>query len=360
MSQEQFFKGLKVVELASVLAGPAVGMFFAELGAEVIKIENKRTGGDITRQWKLKSEDEAAPLSAYYHSVNYGKHGLMMDLRSAEEMKIVMGHVRDADIVISNFKPTSARNLGIDYDSLREERSDLIYATITAYGEEDDTPGFDAMIQAETGWIHMTGTPEGGPAKMPVALIDIMAAHQLKEAILLALLKKAKTGEGSHVTVSLFDASVASLANQASNYLNEGYSPQRIGTQHPNIAPYGDTFHTQDGKMIILGVGTEKQFANLCKVLKLEELLVDPKFRTNYDRVKNREQLCEVLRGTIARFTSEVLITACRATEVTIARVNDLPTLFSDPKTRDLLLSGEDGEGRVVKTVRTAVFKFLD
>jgi len=201
------FKDLVVVELASVLAGPAVGMFFAELGAKVIKIENKKTNGDVTRNWKLAKEDARDEFSAYYHSINWGKEKMMLDLGSEEDYKRVIELVKTADIVISNFKADSAIKLKMDYESLKHYNPTIIYASVSAYGDHNPAPGFDAMIQAETGWVHMTGEKNGAPVKMPVALIDILAAHQLKQGVLIALLKRQKTGEGSYVSISLFDAS---------------------------------------------------------------------------------------------------------------------------------------------------------
>ena len=287
MNQSQFFKDLLVVELASVLAGPAVGMFFAELGARVIKIENKRTKGDVTRSWKLPQEDKEDPLSAYYHSINWNKETFLLDLSNSEEHQQALAWVEKADVLIANFKAGSAIKMGMDYTSLKKRNPSLIYASISAYGEDDTRPGFDAMIQAETGWIFMNGEKEGNPVKMPVALMDILAAHQLKEGVLLALLQRERTGEGANVQVSLFDTGVASLANQASNWLNLGVLPKRKGSQHPNIAPYGDIFYTQDEQAIILGTGTQKQFEGLCKILNLEKLTNDQRFETNADHEKN-------------------------------------------------------------------------
>ncbi|MDX1912653.1 MAG: CoA transferase, partial [Saprospiraceae bacterium] len=184
--QESFFKGLKVVEFASVLAGPAVGMFFAELGAEVVKIENKTTGGDVTRGWKQATEDPASPISAYWSSVNWGKKYLLLDLGDAADRAQALEYALAADVVISNFKPSSARRMGFDAQTLRAQNPQLIYAQLNAFADpEDESPAFDAVLQAEAGFLYMTGEANRPPVKMPVALIDILAAHQLKEAILL-------------------------------------------------------------------------------------------------------------------------------------------------------------------------------
>ena len=213
MDKSLYFNDLKVIEFATVLAGPSVGLFFAELGAKVIKIENKLTGGDVTRSWKLPEEDSKAPFSAYYYSANWQKEVLMMDLTDEDDLLEINALVKDADLVISNFKAGAAEKLGVGFKQLKELNSRLIYASVNAYGEEDTRPGFDVVIQAETGWVYMNGETDGLPVKMPVALMDVLAAHQLKEGVLLALLERERTGLGSSVSISLFDAGVASLAN---------------------------------------------------------------------------------------------------------------------------------------------------
>jgi len=274
MQFSSFFKDLKIVELANILAGPSVGMFFAELGAEVIKVENKATKGDITRSWRLPSEPTNNDYSAYYCSVNWGKEVLMLDLKAETDLKQLYDLIAEADIVITNFKTSSAHKIGIAPNQLRQINSNLIIAHLSGF-LNSDRPAFDIVLQAETGFLYMNGEGERPPVKMPVALIDVLAAHQLKEAILLALLHRAKTGEGKTVSVSLYEAAISSLANQATNWLMADFIPQRMGTQHPNIAPYGDMFYTKDGKMLVLAVGTERQFEGLCKTLNLAEIRND-------------------------------------------------------------------------------------
>src|ERR1041384_6818530 len=215
------FKDLKVIELASVLAGPAVGMFFAELGADVLKIENPKNGGDITRQWKNASE-KPGDLSAYYASVNWGKSSVSLDISDEKGRRQLFAWLQNADVLIMNFKAGDAEKLGLDFPSLSARFPKLICGYLTGYGENDPRPAFDLVMQAETGFMSMNGTPESGPLKMPVAIIDIMAAHQLKEGLLTALFLRERSGKGSCVKVSLFDAAIASLANQASNFLMTG------------------------------------------------------------------------------------------------------------------------------------------
>ena len=356
--QNQFFKGLKVVEFASVLAGPAIGMFFAELGATVIKIENKTTGGDVTRAWKQVSEDQNSPISAYWCSVNWGKKHLFLDLKDPADRIQAFNIAASADVVISNFKPSSARNMGFDAETLRHENPRLIYAQLNSYADpEDESPAFDAILQAEAGFLYMNGEADRPPVKLPVALIDILAAHQLKEAILLALMHRERTGEGSLVTSSLLESALASLANQASNYLMNGHIPQRMGTKHPNIAPYGDTFLCADGQTLLLAVGTARQFSHLCAVLKLEELLQNPEFQTNTARVKNREQLNTLLAERIAKMTLNDAMTKFRIAGVPVARIRDMKAVFELPAAQDMILEEKMEDGTLTKRVKTIAFK---
>lgn len=351
-------ENLKVVELASVLAGPAVGMFFAELGAEVIKIENKRTGGDVTRHWKLPVEDREDPYSAYYHSVNWGKKTMLLDLRQPADYQQAIDLIKKADVVISNYKPGSAEELNLDADTLRKLNPALIYASISAYGEDDLRPGFDVVIQAETGWMSMNGEPAGPPVKMPVALMDILAAHQLKEGILVALLKRQQTGEGCQVSVSLFDAGVASLANQAANWLNAGHLPRRMGSQHPNIAPYGDIFPTADGVSIIVSAATEKQYRSLLDCLDISELKADERFADNTGRLRHRSILNEYLAAAFQKQVSGEILERCHAAEVPVAPIRNVAEVFELPAARDLILDSGLPDGRQSRRVRTAVFRF--
>ena len=256
MSYKLPFHDLTIVELASVLAGPAVGMFFAELGAQVIKVENPLTDGDVTRTWKHPSENQTHKSSAYYHSVNWQKNSVFLNAKIPAEKEQILDLIKSADIVISNFRSSTAEKLGLDYKSISDLCPHIVFGEISAYGEEIDRPGFDALLQAETGWMHMNGQAKGPPTKMPVAMIDLLAAHQLKEGLLVALIQKLKTGQGGKVSVSLYDAAVSALANQASNYLNLDIIPRRKGSQHPNIAPYGDIFRTKEGDLILLAVGS--------------------------------------------------------------------------------------------------------
>ena len=352
----ELFKNLKVVELASVLAGPAVGLFFAELGASVTKIENKKTKGDVTRSWKLPSEDQESSSSAYFKSTNWNKKSLFLDLTDQTDYDLVIDLIRDADIVISNYKQGSAKKLKLDFDTLKNISDKLIYGEISSYGENDPRPGFDVVMQAQTGWISMTGTNQNEAAKLPVALIDILTAHQLKEGLLIALMQRPKILRAQKVSVSLYDTSIASLANQGSNYLNVEYIPQRIGTKHPNIAPYGDIVKTSDDRELILSVGTELQFKNLAKSLNKSELAQSSLFETNKLRVQNRDLLMDQLSTLFKLFTymeiSELLI----QNEVPFSPINNLKEVFEDPMAQNLVYKSIE-DGIEVKRVKSVVFK---
>lgn len=352
-----FFSGLKVVEFASVLAGPAVGMFFAELGAEVVKIENKTTGGDITRGWKQPSEDPASPISAYWCSVNWGKQHIFLDLNDPADRATATQLAVSADVVISNFKPSSARRMGVDADTLRSLHPRLIFAQLNAFADpEDESPAFDMVLQAEAGFLFMCGEPDRPPVRMPVAFIDTLAAHQLKEAILLALLHRERTGQGSTVSTSLMESALASLVNQASNYLMTGQVPQRMGTRHPNIAPYGDVFACADGQTLLLAVGTERQFRQLCQVLQLENLFEHTDFQTNASRVQHRDALNALLAEAILTQNLDHWMAACKAHGVPVARIRDMRSVFDRPEAQAMILEETTAEGVATRRVRTVAF----
>lgn len=348
---------IKVIELASVLAGPAVGMFFAELGAEVIKIENKTTGGDVTRSWKLPSEDPDAPASAYYASVNWGKTVWMCDLQQVEDRHRVLQAIDQADIVISNFRPDAAGKLGMSYPELSVRNPRLIFGQITGFGDDDPLPAFDVVLQAEAGFLYMSGHPGGAPAKMPVALIDLLAAHQLKEGLLLALLRREQNGQGAFVSVSLLESAIASLANQATNWLMAGHIPQPMGSMHPNIAPYGDIFYTADAKPIVLAIGNDKQYQALCHTLGLPQLAHNEKFISNAVRVRHRQALCDVLASAIRRFQRDELLNLLHEAGVPCGGIRNMAEVFQHPMARAMLLHEPDERGKPTTRPRTTVFK---
>ena len=346
----KMFKDLKIVELASVLAGPLTGSFFSELGAEVIKIENKRTNGDITRTWKLPSEDKNATASAYYSAANYSKKVLLLDLTNASDYQTLILHLKEADIVISNFKPDSAKKLRLDYDHLKEYNETIIYAELTGFGANDSRPAFDVVLQAETGFMYMNGEPNGNPVKMPVALIDILASHHMKEAILCAIINKLKTGKGKHIEISLYNSALASLANQATNWLMAGHIPEAMGSQHPNIAPYGDLYLTKDNTFIVLAVGTDKQFIKLCSLLQLPIA----GFETNEQRLMQRKILNSMIGDCFKTETANYWSAKLESSNIPYGVVKNMKEVFQDEKSKNMLIS-ENIEGLEAIKVKTAL-----
>ncbi len=352
----KIFKDLRVIELASVLAGPAVGLFLAELGAKVIKVENKKTDGDVTRTWRLPQEDKKAAVSAYYCSVNWNKEVLFLDLSNSQDLKQLYELVTQADIVLANYKKGAAEKLGVDYDTLRAINNQLIYANLTGFGKDSGRVAFDVVLQAESGFMYMNGQPESPPTKMPVALIDILAAHQLKEGILVALIQRMQTGKGSLVQTSLLAAAVSSLANQATNWLMAAHIPQQLGSLHPNIAPYGELFTTQDNQQLVLAIGNNKQFVALCECLDLAALGSDPNYKNNHNRVTNRTALAASLAPAFATQTADILLQKCHARQVPIGLVRNMKQVFEQEGMQDLILT-EDIEGVATKRVKTVVFE---
>jgi crotonobetainyl-CoA:carnitine CoA-transferase CaiB-like acyl-CoA transferase len=348
------FAGIRVIELASVLAGPSVGMFFAELGAQVLKVESPPEG-DVTRTWKLKSESAETRTPAYFCSVNWGKQYCKLNLMKETDRQVVYEMIPQTDIVLSSYKPGDAQKLGMDWMTLSALNDRLILGEISGYGSDNPRVGYDAIVQAESGFTYMNGEPNGLPVKMPVALMDILAAHQLKEGLLTALYHRTRTGKGDYIQVSLIQSGVASLANQAGNYLMAGHVPERMGSAHPNIAPYGTLFLCADQRYIVLAVGSDKQFQNLLSVLGLTLLQQDRRFDTNAVRVVNRGVLETLLAEAIARFNRDELLVALNEYKVPAGAVNSMAEVFELREAQGLVL---EKEGK--RSVRTIAFHALN
>lgn len=354
---EKIFKDLKVVELAGVLAGPGVGYFFAELGADVVKIENKKTNGDVTRSWKLNTENPKKTTSAYFWSVNALKRHLFLDLTKETDRKKVYKEVETADIVITNYKHGDDIKLKTDYKTLKKIKPDVIYASISGFGKDSKRTAYDLILQAETGYMFMNGQKDGPPTKMPVALVDVLAGHQLKEAILIALLKRERTGKGSYVSSSLFDSAITSLTNQGTNWLIAGHIPQRIGSTHPNIAPYGELFETKDKHLVTFAIGSNSQFMHLCEILELNILLKDKRFANNQYRNKNRLLLENILNDKISQITFKKLEKECLRLEVPFGKVRNMKEVFEIPQSRKMLVPIKD-DNKKKYTISSIAFKF--
>lgn len=350
------FSDLKIVELASVLAGPSVGQFFAELGATVVKVENPRQGGDVTRTWKAAGE-QTDDRSAYFCSANWGKQSIALDLTQAHDRQAADALLREADMVITSYKPGDAEKFGMDYATLSQRYPRLIYGQITGYGPTDPRVGYDAVLQAEAGFMYMNGEPGGPSLKMPVALVDVLAAHHLKEGLLLALLNRYRTGQGARVEVSLWHAAVSSLVNQATNWLVAGKLPQKQGSAHPNIAPYGDVYKTADGEEILVAVGSDRQFRDLCQVLDIAALADDPRYRDNTARVQNRLTLNSVLQAQIGLRTAQTLMMQINQWKIPAGFIHTLRQVFEVPAAQELLL--REGTLAGVRNV-AATLSFVD
>jgi len=341
---------LKIIELASVLAGPSVGAFFAEFGASVIKIENPRTSGDVTRSWRTAGEQDTSDISAYFASVNFGKRSLALDISRQQGRDVLYSLLSVADVIIASYKPGDAEKLGVAYNEVKKHNPNIIYGHITGYGNDSPRAGYDAIIQAETGYTSMNGTDE--MCKMPVALMDVLAGHQLKEAILMALWSREKTGKGCYIPISLYDSALSGLVNQASNFLNAGHVPKPLGSDHPNIVPYGTLYKCRDGQYLILAVGNDKQFTALIDILNLE---VAPEFETNHSRVQNRDALKDILTEALSHVDRDDFLQKLQESKIPAGKLNDLEHVFADPAALNMVVD-DDG----VRSVRHGAYSDKD
>lgn len=353
------FKGIRVLDFSTVLAGPSVATFFAELGASVIKIENPKTRGDVTRSWKLAGEDPASAISSYFASVNYNKTYLNLDAGDPQTRTQIEQLIQESDIVIFNFKHGDDIKFRLAPNDVRKIKKDIIYARVEGFDSDPERVAYDVVLQAETGYMYMNGTEESGPVKMPVAIMDVLAAHQLKEGILCALLKRMRSGEGSLVSCSLEKAGLSGLVNQASNYLMTGHIPQRMGSLHPNIAPYGETFSCADNRYIVLAVGSDKQFQNLCAILGAPELSEKPEFLNNAQRVRNRIQLKAELTPYFKKFDSVHLLNQMIKDNVPSGAIKSMEEVMKNAVASGMILE-EKIEGVQTKRMQSAAFTISD
>ncbi len=324
--------GLKVVELARILAGPWAGQTLADLGAEVIKVESPE--GDDTRRWGPPFvEREGDRSAAYFHGCNRGKTSVAIDFRMPEGQAQVRDLVADADIVIENFKVGGLAKYGLDYASLAALNPRLIYCSVTGFGQDGPyahRAGYDYIIQGMSGLMSITGAPEGQPQRVGVAITDIFTGVYATTAILAALHQRGLTGKGQQIDMALLDVAVAVTANQSMNYLSTGEAPGRIGNFHPNLAPY-QVFDCSDGH-IIIAVGNDAQYARLCAALGVPELATAPEYATNEGRVALRDQLSTLLTARTARFSKEGLLAACEDAGVPAGPINTLDEVYADPQ----------------------------
>lgn len=350
-----FFSDLKIIDASTVLAGPSVGMFFAEMGAEVIKVEHPKHK-DVTRTWKLKSEDKNDSVSAYFSSINYKKSYRYLDLKDKTDNAAFLDLVETADVVLMNFKKGDQEKFGLADSTLKTKNKRLIIGKINGFGAESDRVAYDLILQAETGFMSMNGTPESGPVKMPVALIDVLAGHQLKEGLLAALLERTQSEVGQTVTVSLYESAVSSLMNQASNYLMEDFVPKRIGSLHPNIAPYGEIFKTQDSKHVTFAIGSQKQFEKLCTYFRRVDLITNKHFKNNQNRIENRIELHSELEKEISTLKCDVIIEYCNTHFIPAGEIKSLDEVFKTSLAKGLIRE-EVIDSKNTKRVSSIAFK---
>lgn len=323
-------KGIKVVELARILAGPWAGQLLGDLGAEVIKVESEQ--GDDTRAWGPPFIERDNDVSAaYFHGCNRGKKSITVDLSTSKGQERVKKLVKESDILIENFKVGGLKKYGLDYESLKTNNKALIYCSITGFGQDGPyatRAGYDYIIQGMSGLMSITGEPGGPPLKTGVAITDIFTGIYASTAILAALHQRKETGLGQHIDMSLLDSAVAILANQGMNYLSTGNSPGRMGNFHPNLSPY-QVFECSDGH-IIIATGNDQQYQRFCDILQCPELGKNPKFVSNAKRVENRHELDEVLSRKTRNWKKAKLLKRCEVTSIPAGPINSLDEVFSD------------------------------
>jgi crotonobetainyl-CoA:carnitine CoA-transferase CaiB-like acyl-CoA transferase len=355
-------KGLKVLELARILAGPWIGQTLADLGADVVKVERPGAGDD-TRSWGppfVPAADGGDLSAAYFHACNRGKRSVTVDFETAEGQATIRALAAQADVLIENFKVGGLAKYGLDHASLKEINPRLIYCSVTGFGQDGpyaERAGYDFMIQAMGGIMDLTGEPDGEPQKIGVAFADIFTGVYGVIGILAALRRRDETGFGGQVDMALLDTQVAVLANQAMNYLVSGKAPRRMGNAHPNIVPY-QVFPVADGHVVI-AVGNDGQFARLCRELGEPDLAANPDYASNALRVKHRAPLVARLAGLTAGFPRDALLAALASVGVPAGPINSVADVFADPQVIHRALKVDlphaAAEGGAVPSVRTPI-----
>ena len=330
--------GFRVLDLSRILAGPWASQMLADLGAEVIKIERPGQGDD-TRAWgpPYMPDESGEPTSeaAYFHAANRGKKSVCIDMASTRGQKIIVQLVSNCDVLIENFKVGGLKKYGLDYDSLKAINPKLVYCSITGFGQTgpySERAGYDFMIQAMGGLMSVTGEADGEPMKVGVALADVMTGLYAANAIQAALIHQLRSGKGQYIDLALLDVQVATLANQAMNYLASGNNPHRLGNAHPNIVPY-QAFQTADG-YIILAVGNDAQFARFCDLAGCGDLAADERFQKNSNRVKNRNALIPELIDVLKTRTTDCWLEQLNQKGIPCGPIANIDQVFDNPQVR--------------------------
>ncbi|WP_370178151.1 CaiB/BaiF CoA transferase family protein [Alteriqipengyuania sp.] len=325
--------GLKVLELARILAGPFCGQTLADLGADVIKVEAPE--GDGTRLWgpPFVERGNGAREAAYYHGCNRGKRGITADFRNVEDRATVTDLAGQADVVIENFLPGKLARFGLDYESLSVANPRLVYCSISGFGQDGprrDEPGYDFVIQAMSGFMALTGEPEGEPMKHGMSISDLFCGLYSTIAIQSALALRARTETGQHIDMALYDCSVALLAHQAQSYFTTGQNPPRMGNMHAQVSAYG-VFPTKDGP-VVLAPANDRLFRKLLEVFERHDLLGDERFATNEARIANRSEIDGIIADETAQWDRETLLRHCREAGVPAGPIYEVSEVFEDPQ----------------------------
>ncbi len=354
--------GLKVVELARILAGPWIGQTLADLGADVIKVE-RPVAGDDTRHWGppfVKAVDGGDLGAAYFHACNRGKRSIAVDFEKPEGADLVRRLVAEADVVIENFKVGGLKKYGLDHETLMAANPRLVWCAVTGFGQDGPyaaRAGYDFMIQGLGGYMELTGQPDGEPTKVGVAVADLFTGLHAVIGIQAALAAREKTGRGQLVDMSLLDTMVAMLANQGMNYLVSGRSPTRMGNAHPNIVPY-QVFAVADGHVVI-ATGNDRQWRDTCAILDLEDLAFDPRFVHNAGRVAARAELVPMIEAKTKLFHRDDLLGRLEAAHVPAGPINTVAQVFADPQVvargMRLDLAAPEAEGGTVPGIRNPI-----
>ena len=354
--------GLRVLELARILAGPWAGQILADLGADVIKVERKGPGDD-TRGWGppfVQGKDGKHIGAAYFHSANRGKRSIEVDFESEEGRRIVHKLVKRSDVLIENFKVGGLAKFGLDYKSLSKDNPRLIYCSVTGFGQDGPyakRAGYDLMAQGMGGIMDLTGMADGPPTRVGVAISDIFTGVYSVIGIQAALIEREKTGKGCYVDTALVDSTVGVLANQALNFLVSGDNPKRIGNAHPNIVPYQE-FPVADGH-IIIATGNDNQYVKLCNVLGAPELASNPEYKDNVGRLKHRGELVAKLSALTRRMQRDDLLAKLEAVQVPAGPINTLTQVFEDAQVKhrgmQLSLPSAAAKDGVIPGVRTPI-----
>ena len=354
-------KGIKVVDLSRILAGPWASQMLADMGAEVIKVERPNKGDD-TRHWGppfiKPAQDNEPAQAAYYHCANRNKQSIAVDITQPQGQQVIKDMIAKADVLIENYKVGGLEKYGLSYQQVKTLNPALIYCSITGFGQHGPyahKAGYDAMIQGEGGLMSLTGDADGEAMKVGVAVVDVMTGLYSANAILAALLAKAHTKKGQHIDIALLDVQVATLANQGMNYLTTLQNPKRLGNAHPNIVPY-QTFATNDGSLI-LAIGNDQQFEKFCHAANCHELAQNALYQTNQQRVENRSELIPILANIMARQSTHYWVSTLEAIAVPCGPVNTLAQVFQHPQVqhRQMVKQVPDKNGTLINTIASPI-----